>query len=259
MIAQSAQATGTRARVHIKVDTGLNRNGVTVDELPALLAAVASHSAHVQLVGVMSHFAYADEPAHQTVSAQLKLFTHAVDLVRAAGFNPEVIHLANSAACMTLPQSHFNLVRPGLAIYGISDHLDVTPVMTLQAPVAMIKQVPAGQGVSYSHTYTTKTDTRLALIPMGYADGIPRHASNRGPVAVAGTTVPVAGRVCMDQFMVDVGDLPVQVGDEVVLFGDPSKGVPSINDWAEAADTISYEIMTRLGTRVARQYINTPW
>lgn len=258
-IAQSAKALGMQARVHVKVDTGLNRNGVLVEELPELLTQIASHAAHINLTGVMSHFAYADEPTHPTVKHQIEQFIHSVDLVRAAGFTPEVVHLANSAACMSLPESHFNLVRPGLAIYGISEHLPVTPVMTLKAPVAMVKRVAAGQGVSYSHTYRTQSDTSLALIPMGYADGIPRHASNRGPVAIAGAVLSVAGRVCMDQFMVDVGDLHVQAGDEVVIFGDPTLGVPSITDWANAANTISYEIMTRLGARVARSYINTPW
>ena len=221
--------------------------------------ASAERAGHLVFVGIMSHLAFADEPLHPTIGMQLERFTQALATVRSAGFEPQIVNLSNSAAALNLPDTHFNLIRPGLAVYGIGHELDLTPVMTLKAPVALIKEVEAGEGVSYSHTYQTKSATRLALIPVGYADGIPRHASNRGPVLIGGQVRPVAGRVCMDQFVVDIGSLDVAAGDEVVLFGDPKRGEPSIEDWARAADTISYEIMTRLGPRVARQYINTPW
>jgi len=260
-IAAAAELVGKTARVHIKVDTGLNRNGVIIADLPAVLREITSaqRAGQIEFIGIMSHLAFADEPLHPTVGMQLERFTQALELVRSAGFEPEIVNLSNSAAALNLPSTHFNVIRPGLAVYGIGSELDLTPVMTLKAPVALVKEAGAGEGVSYSHTYETKTATRLALIPVGYADGIPRHASNRGPVLVSGQVLPVAGRVCMDQFVIDIGSLNVAAGDEVVLFGDPKRGEPSVEDWAMAADTISYEIITRLGSRVARQYTNTPW
>jgi len=260
-IAAAAESVGKTARVHIKVDTGLSRNGVTVADLPAVLREIttAQRAGNIEFIGVMSHLAFADEPLHPTVSMQLERFTDALATVRSAGFEPEIMNLSNSAAALNLPATHFNVIRPGLAVYGIGHELDLTPVMTLKAPVALVKEVEAGEGVSYSHTYQTTSATRLALIPIGYADGIPRHASNRGPVLIGGQILPVAGRVCMDQFVIDIGSLNVAAGDEVVLFGDPKRGEPSVEDWATAADTISYEIITRLGSRVARQYINAPW
>lgn len=260
-IAAAAASVGKTARVHIKVDTGLSRNGVTLDALPAVLREIsaAARAGHVEFIGVMSHLAFADEPLHPTVGLQVERFSQALATVRSAGFEPAIVNLSNSAAALNLPDTHFNLIRPGLAVYGISHDLDLTPAMTLKAPVALVKEVVAGEGVSYSHTYQTKSATRLALIPVGYADGIPRHASNRGPVLIGGQILPIAGRVCMDQFVIDIGSLDIAAGDEVVLFGDPKRGEPSVEDWAKAADTISYEIITRLGSRVARQYINTPW
>lgn len=265
-IAQAASEAGRVARVHIKVDTGLSRNGVLLQDLAEVLLALSTPAsmANLNVTGVMSHFAYADEPNHPTIAKQLEQFTQAVDLVRASGFEPEVIHLANSAAIFGLPETYFNLVRPGLTIYGVSPSpsfgssadLGITPVMSLRAPISLIKELPAGSGISYSHQYVTATDTRVALIPAGYADGIPRAASNLGPVLVGGQILKIAGRVCMDQFVLDVGDLPLSTGDEVVLFGDPAKGEPSVDDWAKATGTINYEILTRLGPRIARTFIN---
>jgi len=260
-IAAAAESVGKTARVHIKVDTGLGRNGVTLEDLSAVLTEIASaqRAGHIEFVGLMSHLAFADEPLHRSIDLQLDRFTQALAIVRSAGFEPEIVNLSNSAAALNLPATYFNVIRPGLAVYGIGHDVELTPVMTLKAPIALIKNVAAGEGVSYSHTYQTKSATRLALIPAGYADGIPRQASNRGPVLIGGQTLQIAGRVCMDQFVVDIGELDVVAGDEVVLFGDPKRGEPSVEDWATAADTISYEIMTRLGPRVARQYINAPW
>jgi len=265
-IVHEARKQGKRARVHLKVDTGLSRNGVTLDELDQLIAIAISESDAVNVVGAMSHFAYADEPKHPTIAAQIEVFQQAVALIEMAGIELEVKHLANSAATLTLPEVHFNLVRPGIAIYGITPgpalgtaaDLGLQPVMSLHASVALTKTVPAGTGVSYGHTYHTKSQTNLALIPAGYADGIPRSASNKGPVLLGGKTYQVAGRVCMDQFVLDIGQATVAIGDNAVLFGDPERGEPSVEDWAVAADTIGYEIVTRIGPRVDRHYINIP-
>ena len=268
-ISNAAYSVDRIARVHIKVDTGLNRNGVTLNDLPALIAALskAQNDGTIKVVGVMSHFAYADEPSNPTIANQIAEFKQAVDQLEAAGIDIEFKHLANSAATLGLPETYFNMVRPGVAAYGVSPgeevgqaiDFDLKPVMTLTAPIALLKKVPAGSGVSYAHQYHTSADTTLALIPAGYADGIPRSATNKGPVLVGGEVRRIAGRVCMDQFVLDVGNLEVSLGDEVVLFGDPSRGEPSVEDWATAADTISYEIITRIGPRVHREYLNNSW
>ncbi|MEN9741593.1 MAG: Alanine racemase [Actinomycetota bacterium] len=265
-ISAAAGKVGKAARVQVKIDTGLGRNGVTLEDLPNLISALkqARSSGQVKVVGVFSHFAYADEPSNPTIGEQINNFKIAVDALTDANFELEVKHLSNSAATLGLPHTYNNLVRPGLAIYGISpspevgeatEH-DLKPVMRLRAPIILIKDVPAGTGVSYAHQYHTKTQTKLALIPAGYADGIPRAASNKGPLLIDGKRFTISGRVCMDQFVVDIGDANVKPGDQAVLFGDPANGEPSVNDWAEAAGTINYEIVTRIGQRVFRNYLN---
>ena len=175
-----------------------------------------------------------------------------------AGVEPELRHLANSAATLTLPEAHFDVVRPGIAVYGLSpvaEDFGLVPAMTLRAAAAGVKRVRAGEGVSYGHEYTTSRDTTLVLVPLGYADGVPRHGSNVGPVSVGGRRFTVAGRVCMDQIVIDVGDLDVAPGDPVVLFGPGVHGEPTAQDWADVVGTIHYEIVTRVGPRVARVYV----
>lgn len=265
-IAQAAELVGSKARVHFKIDTGLGRNGVVPSDLQALIDTAVQHSDSISVVGAMGHFAYADEPHHPTIAKQLAVFSDAVSAMEDAGIELEVKHHANSAAVLTLPEAHFNLVRPGIAIYGITPglslgtaaELGLKPVMSLRSSIALAKNVPANTGISYAHAYHTTRDTRLALIPAGYSDGIPRAASNKGPVRIGNHTFTIAGRVCMDQFVVDVGDSPVAIGDDVVLFGDPNRGEPSVEDWAQACDTIGYEIVTRIGPRVERHFINHP-
>jgi alanine racemase len=227
----------------------------------------------VRLVGVWSHLAWADAPQHPTVRWQLEAFTEAVAHAERAGARLEVRHLANSAAALTVPAADFDLVRPGIAVYGISPVPDLAgpqafglrPAMTLQAQLALVKSVRAGSGVSYGHAYTTTQDTVLGLVPVGYGDGIPRAATNRGPLQVGGRRYRIAGRVCMDQVVVDLGPdgHVAHPGDPVLLFGDGSRGEPTAQDWAAAVDTIAYEIVTRIGQRVPRRYVGTlatdPW
>jgi alanine racemase len=253
---------GVTARIHRKIDTGLSRNGCYVTDWPDLVAATAkAHAAgEVDPVGVWSHLVYADEPGHPTIAAQLAAFHDALAVAGRAGVHPQVRHLANSAATLTRPDAHFDLVRPGIAVYGLTpvpQHGDfgLEPAMTLRAAVASVKRVRAGEGVSYGHAYTTTRETTLALVPLGYGDGVPRHATNLGPVAIGGRRFTVSGRVCMDQFVVDVGDLAVQPGDAVTLFGPGRAGEPLARDWAEAIGTIDYEIVTRVGARVPRVYV----
>lgn len=266
-ISSAAKQVGKKARVHLKIDTGLSRNGFMPYELENLMFEIFKHADTIDVVGVMSHFAYADEPDNPTIASQVEVFCTCVDTLTAAGFTFEVKHLSNSAATLGLPETYFNLVRPGVALYGISpgdnvvipDELKLEPVMTLKSTVVLVKDVPAQTGVSYAHQYFTQTATRLALIPVGYADGLPRSASNKGPVLAGGKVLTVAGRICMDQFVLDIGDLDIRRGDEVVLFGDPATGAPAVEAWAQAAGTIGYEIVTRLGPRVVREYINSPF
>ena len=250
------------ARVHLKIDTGLSRNGCYVADWPDLVAAAAKAEAagHVDVVGVWSHFAYADAPGHPTITRQLEAFDAALTVAHRAGLEPPLRHLANSAATLTRPDAHFDLVRPGIAVYGLSpvaEQHGLLPAMTVQAAAALVKRVGPGEGVSYGHDYTTARETTLVLVPLGYADGVPRAASNLGPVSVNGERFRIAGRVCMDQVIVDVGDLPVSVGDRVVLFGAGRDGEPTAQDWADVVGTIHYEIVTRIGPRVARTYVDS--
>ena len=269
-IADAARTTGGTARVHLKVDTGLGRSGATVDDWPALVDAALKAQAEglVEVVGLWSHFAIADAPGHPTVSRQIEVFGAAVAFAESRGVAPEVRHLANSAATLTRADACFDLVRPGLAVYGLSPipdlaaptDLGLRPAMSVCSNLALVKRVPTGQGVSYGHFYVTDRETTLGLVPLGYADGVPRHASSGdggpgAPVLAAGRARPVAGRVCMDQFVLDLGDTDAAAGDEVVLFGDGTAGEPTAQEWADACRTISYEIVTRFGPRLPRDYV----
>ena len=266
-IAAAAHATGNRARVQLKIDTGLGRNGATPNDWPGVVAHAArlESAGTIRVTGVWSHFANADAPTSATNAEQLAAFEDALEVVRASGLEPQVRHIANSAATLVTPVAHYDLVRPGIAMYGVSpggelgppEQYGLTAAMTLRARLANVKRVSAGQGVSYGHEYHTSADTTLGLVPLGYADGIPRAAGGRGPVLAAGTVRTIAGRVCMDQFVIDLGDDRADPGDEVVLFGSALRGEPAAEDWARAAGTIGYEIITRLGARVARRHIGT--
>ena len=261
----AARAAHLPARLQLKVDTGLSRGGASQESWPDVVAAAvdAERSGQVRVTGIWSHFACSDEPAHPANDAQEKVFRWALDLAESAGLRPEVRHLSNSAAALTRPSSRFDLVRCGIAFYGLSPipelrtsaELGLVPAMTAQARLAVVKRVPAGSGVSYGHTYLTERDTTVAVVPVGYGDGIPRHASSVAPVLAAGRWRTVAGRVCMDQIVLDLGDDPAGAGDPVVLFGSGEDGGPTAQDWAEACGTISYEIVTRIGGRMQRRYV----
>jgi alanine racemase len=268
-IAAAARATGRTARVHLKIDTGLSRGGASADDWVALVDHALARQADglLEVVGIWSHLAWADDPKHPTTDRQAEAFEAALEAAHERGARPQVRHLANSAAALTRPDLHYDLVRPGLAVYGLSPvpelggppDFGLRPAMTLRARLALVKQVPAGSGVSYGHVYTTTRRTTLGLVPVGYGDGLPRAGSNCGPLWVAGRRHTIAGRVSMDQVVVDLGDRPdvgdLRAGDPVVLFGDGRDGQPTAQDWAEAVDTISYEIVTRIGSRVPRTYV----
>ncbi|GAB2939802.1 alanine racemase [Streptomyces mayteni] len=260
----AARAAGRPARIHLKSDTGLGRGGCPPTDWADLTAAARAAEAEgtVVVAGVWSHLARADEPGDPSIAAQQEGFAEALAVAERAGLRPEVRHLANSPAVLTLPATHYDLVRAGVAVYGVSPSPEVgtpedfglRPAMTLRATLAGVKRMPGGHGVSYGHRYTTPGDTTLALIPAGYADGIPRHASGTGPVLVAGKWRTVAGTVAMDQFVVDLGGDAAEAGDEALLFGPGDHGEPTVEDWARATGTIGYEIVTRVGARVPRVY-----
>jgi alanine racemase len=268
-VAAAAAAVGRPARLHLKVDSGLGRAGAPVAEWDDLVdvALKAQADGLLHVVGLWSHFAIADAPGHPSIDRQLDVFTSAVRRAEALGVRPEVRHLANSAATLSRPDTHFDLVRTGLATYGLSPIPDdlrpadvgLRAAMSVRANLVLVKRVPAGQGVSYGHFYVTDRESTLALVPLGYADGVPRHGSGGdggpgAPVLAAGKIRRVAGRVCMDQFVLDIGDSTAAAGDEVVLFGDESRGEPTAEDWAKACRTISYEIVTRFAPRLPRTY-----
>ena len=253
-------ASEGRANVQIKLDTGLARNGVTESDWPAVFARAAALEAAgaIRVRGLFSHLSNAGSAIDQQ---HLARFTSGIEQARAAGLDPEHIHLTATGGTLQLAAGHFTMVRIGIGAYGLTPFeqgepvpVALTPAMQVSASIVNVKRVPAGTGLSYGHTYVTEKDTTVALVPLGYADGMPRHASNTGPVSINGHTYRVSGRIAMDQFIVDVGDAPVAIGDRAIVFGNPADGVPSANDWAAAADTINYEIVTRIGPRVVRRY-----
>ncbi len=258
-----AAVTGTPARVQLKIDTGLSRGGSTAELWPDLLTAARTGEADGvwRITGIWSHFACSDEPLHPANDSQEKAFRGALRVADAAGVTPEVRHLANSGGALLRPSSRFDLVRCGIASYGLdpapglSPDLGLRPAMTVTAPLALAKRIHAGAGVSYGHTWAAPGETRVGLVPLGYGDGVPRHAGNSAEVWVDGKRRPIRGRICMDQFVVDLGDDEAGPGDEVVLFGPGTAGEPTADDWARACGTIHYEIVTRMGGRLRRRYV----
>ena len=266
-IVAAAREQERPARIHLKVDTGLGRNGATPETWDRLVGEAVEYQDQglLRVVGIFSHLAVADEPERPETDQQVAAFREALAIAEDAGVDLEVRHLANTPATLSRPDTHFDLVRVGLGIYGLSPfegqtsaELGLRPAMTLRTLVSQCKEVPAGQGVSYGLNYRTREASTLALIPMGYADGVPRVATG-GPVRVAGKTYPVVGRIAMDQLVIDLGPEAsgsALHGAEAELFGDGSDGGPTADDWARAAGTINYEIVTRISPRVPRRFIN---
>jgi alanine racemase len=267
-IVAAAREQERPARVHLKVDTGLGRNGVTLEGWDHLVGEALEYQDQglLRVVGIFSHLSVADEPERPETDDQLAAFREVLAVAEDAGVDPEVRHLANTPATLSRPDTHFDLVRVGLGIYGLSPfegqtsgELGLRPAMTLRTLVSQCKHVPEGQGVSYGLRYHTSAPSTLALIPVGYADGIPRVATG-GPVRVAGHTYPVVGRIAMDQMVIDLGDEGLAgaglLGAEAEIFGSGSDGGPTADDWARAAGTNNYEIVTRISPRVPRQFVN---
>lgn len=244
--------------VQLKLDTGLHRGGSAPDQWIELTRAAEHYEAlgAVRVRGIWSHLSHGDELDASHSRRQLELLRTGVALARRAGLVPEVVHLANSSGAITLDAPDCNLVRIGAALFGI-DEVDagVRPPMRLVTKVARVRRIRAGEGVSYGHDYVASRDTTIALIPLGYADGIPRIAAGQASVLCRGVRMPVLGRITMDQFVVDAGELPIEPGEPVTVFGDGSDGEPTAADWADWSGTIPHEIYCGLGPRVPRRYV----
>ncbi len=262
-LVDAVRRTGRTATVTVKVDTGLNRNGVTPTQYPSMLAALRRAVAEdaIRVRGLMSHMVYADQPDNPTNDLQAQRFSELLAHARREGLRFEVAHLSNSSATMSRPDLSFDLVRPGIAVYGLSPvprlgDMGLTPAMTVKCPVALVKSVRAGQGVSYGHTWIADRDTNLALLPIGYADGVARALGGRLEVLINGRRRPGVGRICMDQFVVDIGPgrPDVAEGDEAILFGPGGSGEPTAQDWADLLGTIHYEVVTGPRGRITRTY-----
>ncbi|NUR90141.1 MAG: alanine racemase, partial [Nonomuraea sp.] len=263
-IAGAARRTGRVARVHLEADTGMSRGGAPLAAWPALLRKALRLQAEgaVEITGLWSHFACADIPGHPSIELQLEAFEAALKQAEQAGAagSHVIRHIANSAAIVSLlPRARFDLVRPGIAMYGLSPipelgDFGLRQAMTLAATVALAKRAAEGAGVSYAHLYHCPKETTLGLVPVGYADGIPRHATGKVEVLAAGRRRGIAGRVCMDQFVIDVGDDRLEPGDEVILFGPGKRGESTLQEWADSLGTITHEIVTKIGARVTRVY-----
>jgi alanine racemase len=265
-IAAAARQAGRTARVHLKVDTGMSRGGATAAGWPAVVEAARSAEAagYLRIIGLWSHLACADMPGHPSIDSQVVAFREAIALAERAGVRPQVRHLANTPATLTLPQTWFDLVRTGGGVFGLSTLPGgppgwLRPAMTVRSRLVQVKQVAAGAGVSYGHRYTTTGPSTLGLVPLGYAEGVPRGAFGRARVQVRRRRWLISGTVCMNQFVVDFGAATAEEGDEVVLFGPGDSGEPTVQEWADALGTISYEIVTRFGGRTSRSYFGVAY
>ena len=264
-VIKAASLTGKAARIHLEIDTGMSRGGV-LSEWDQLIKSVLAgvNLKQLKVIGIWSHFARADEPDELMNQEQLSLFEEKVNQAKAAGIDAQFIHIANSAALFTNKSSHKNIIRSGIALFGLSpdvktigdsSSLGLKPAMKLKAKLNLVKEVKAGSSVGYGGTAVLKSDTKLGVVALGYADGIPRSTNNLAGVFVDKKRAPIIGRVSMDQFVVDLGiTSTAKTGDEVIVFGDGSSGEYTVDEWAKAANTINYEIITRIGPRVPRIY-----
>jgi alanine racemase len=263
-IQAAARRVGRRANVHLHLDSGMSRDGIDRSEWNALceLARLGEAAGLLKVRGIMSHLAVADHPGDPATRYQTLLFENAVRAARHRRLDPSVVHLAATAATLTDTRTHFGMVRVGAGLYGIdpshstSREVPLRGAMTLSAPVTLLREVPAGTGVGYGLSYRTDRRTRLALLPIGYADGVPRSLDTRAGVQLNGRRVPVAGTVSMDQVVLDIGDLAVAPGDRATLFGPGDAGEPTLSDWASWAGTIEHELVTRIGPRVSREHLS---
>ncbi len=260
-LAAVARANGRTVAVHVKIDTGMTRLGLDLPDVRPFVGALREHPA-LRIAGAFSHFASADAVDTESAGAQITRFRQALKAFEAAGVRLDQVHVANSAAVLSTPHAHFSMVRPGIMLYGyapaphLASHAALEPAMRLRTRIAQTRPVPKGTPVGYGGTYVTTRPSTIAVLPVGYADGVHRLNSNRAQVLVRGRRAPVAGRVCMDHTMIDVTDVPgVTAGEPVVLLGSQDGAVVSADDVAFWCETISYEVLTAIGKRVPRVYV----
>lgn len=255
----AAERADRTVKVHLKLDTGLNRLGCPPDQLDDIVAALTKER-RLEIEAVFTHFAFADDPANPAIDVQLERFADMCDRLRRHGVAWSFRHAANSAAAMTRPDAHFDMVRLGVAMYGLlpgpklAGILDLEPALTLKARAAQVKRVPAGEAVSYGHRYRLARDGWIVSVPLGYADGWARGLGSNAHVLVGGTRYPAVGTVCMDSFMADLGDDPCSVGDEITLIGRQGKEQITADEIAAALGTINYEVVTRISSRIPRVF-----
>ncbi|MBI4437026.1 MAG: alanine racemase [Candidatus Omnitrophica bacterium] len=263
---QEAIRRKKRIPVHLKIDTGMGRLGVWYEEALAFARFVRGCE-HLFMEGLYTHLADADGSDPKATRAQMRRFKELIQVLREEELLPPFVHLANSAAVLHFPESHFNLVRPGLAIYGIHPFYEkrgrltptLKPALTLKTRIVYLKGTPKGRKIGYGGTYTTKKETVIATLPIGYADGYNRLLSNQGKVLLRGQRIPITGRICMDQCMVDGGAFPdLKIGEEVVLIGRQGSEEIKVEEIATVCKTIPYEILCGLSNRVPRIYLNSP-
>ncbi len=254
---------GAKLDVHLKIDTGMGRLGLVATESDDWLPEIKKLTA-LKIAGVFSHFSHAESVEGDYTKKQLELFNRILPKLRSAGTHPPLVHFANSAATITLPSAYFDMVRPGIMLYGVypsplmADQITLQPVLAWKTKILQLKKVPAGTSISYGQTFVTRRESLIATLPVGYADGYQRLMSNRGEVLVGARRAPVVGRVCMDLTLIDVTDIKnVKQGDEVVLLGRQGSGEISADELAAWADTISYEILTSISARVPRIHLNS--
>jgi alanine racemase len=262
-VLDAVERTGRTATITVKVDTGLSRNGVSAAEYPEVLSVLrrAQADGAIRLRGIMSHLVHGDDPDNPFNDLQAQRLIDMAAHAREQGVRYEIAHLSNSPAAMTRPDLAFDMVRPGIAVYGQTPipergDMGLRPAMTLKCPVVLVRSVRAGDGVSYGHTWIAQHDTTLALLPIGYADGVFRTLSGRIDVLINGRPRRSVGRICMDQFVVDLGpgEVDVAEGDDAILFGPGTQGEPTAQDWADLLGTINYEVVTSPRGRVTRTY-----
>jgi alanine racemase len=265
-ILAAGTSTGRTPRIHIEVDTGMRRGGL-LEEWNLFLEELAKNIDKLNVIGLWTHFARADEPDEPATSDQIQEFNKYLEELKEIGVNPQIIHLSNSAATLTTPSAHRSMVRLGIAMYGLSPDVktlgdaskySLKPAMTLKAKLSLVKSAPKGSAVGYGGTAILSEDTKLGIVVLGYSDGIPRNTSSDAGVSFNGKKAPIVGRVSMDQFVVNLGlDSRAISGDFVTVFGGaPEENCYSIDEWANAASTINYEIVTRIASRVPRIYVN---
>jgi len=261
-VAAAAARVGVTAPVQLELDTGMARAGATGGDWAGLCAAAAAAEADgaVRVTGVWSHFALASDPSHESIAQAAADFERGVTVARAAGLTPADVHLANSAATLAHPETALTMVRCGASLYGIEtvdgENHGLEPALRLITRVTQLRRIPAGTGVGYNHRFVTPKETTIALLPVGYADGVPRLLGGLAEVMIGGVRYPMVGAISMDQITVDVGDAEVSLGDEVVLLGNAAAGEPDAAEWARLASTLSHEILTGLGDRITRRHVN---